>query len=115
MTAAAVPGPCAGPAVGWRQCPPGLPSPAGPTGGEHDFTRRGARADGRRAPAVPEDAAPADAAPDARRVAARGALRRREPVLPEQSPEDTDAAWGEYPARDDDRLYRDRPPHWDDI
>jgi hypothetical protein len=35
-------------------------------------------------------------------------------VLPEQSPEDTDAAWGEYP-RDDDRLYRDRPPHWDDI
>ena len=38
-----------------------------------------------------------------------------EPVLPEQSPEDTDAAWGEYPPRDDDRLYRDRPPHWDDF
>jgi hypothetical protein len=33
---------------------------------------------------------------------------------PEQSPEDTDAAWGEYPqSRDDDHLYRDRPPHWD--
>ena len=39
----------------------------------------------------------------------------REPVLPEQSREDTDAAWGEYPGRDDDRLYRDRPPHWDDF
>jgi hypothetical protein len=34
-------------------------------------------------------------------------------VLPEQSPEDTDAAWGEYPDSRDDHLYRDRPPHWD--
>jgi len=38
-----------------------------------------------------------------------------EPGLPEQSREDTDAAWGEYPESDDDRLYRDRPPHWDDF
>jgi hypothetical protein len=38
-----------------------------------------------------------------------------EPVLPEQSPEDTDAAWGEYRERDDDRLYQDRPPHWADF
>lgn len=38
-----------------------------------------------------------------------------EPVLPEQSREDTDAAWGEYPEPADDRLYRDRPPHWDDF
>jgi hypothetical protein len=38
------------------------------------------------------------------------------PVLPEQSREDTDAAWGEYPEADgDDRLDRDRPPHWDDF
>jgi hypothetical protein len=37
-----------------------------------------------------------------------------QPVLPEQSREDTDAAWGEYPPTDDDRLHRDRPPHWDD-
>jgi hypothetical protein len=38
------------------------------------------------------------------------------PVLPEQSREDTDAGWGE-PARpdDDERLYEDRPPHWDSI
>jgi len=36
-------------------------------------------------------------------------------VLPEQSREDTDAGWGEYPVTDDERLYRDRPPHWDDI
>jgi hypothetical protein len=39
---------------------------------------------------------------------------RGEPILPEQSPEDTDAAWGEYRERVDDRLYRDRPPHWAD-
>jgi hypothetical protein len=39
----------------------------------------------------------------------------REPVLPEQSREDTDAGWGEYPGPADDRLYRDRPPHWDDF
>lgn len=39
-----------------------------------------------------------------------------EPVLPEQSFEDTDAAWGEYREPDDvERLYRDRPPHWDDV
>jgi hypothetical protein len=38
-----------------------------------------------------------------------------EPALPEQSREDTDAAWGERPESADDRLYRDRPPHWDDF
>lgn len=38
-----------------------------------------------------------------------------EHVLPEQSREDTDAGWGEYTEPDDDqRLRRDRPPHWDD-
>jgi len=40
-------------------------------------------------------------------------------VLPEQSREDTDAGWGEYPAtdneRDKERLNQDRPPHWDDF
>jgi hypothetical protein len=61
------------------------------------------------APGAPADAAPAPGAP-----AAGGALAA-EPVVPEQSPEDTDAAWGEYRQRDDDRLYRDRPPHWDDF
>ena len=44
-----------------------------------------------------------------------GGAAAAEPVLPEQSREDTDAAWGEYRERDDDRLYRDRPPHWDDF
>ena len=39
----------------------------------------------------------------------------REPLLPDQSREDTDSAWGEYPERADDRLYRDRPPHWADF
>jgi hypothetical protein len=37
------------------------------------------------------------------------------PVLPTQSREDTDVGWGDYGERDnDDRLLRDRPPHWDD-
>lgn len=37
-----------------------------------------------------------------------------EPVLPAQSREDTDAGWGEPAGPDDDeRLHRDRPPHWD--
>jgi len=40
--------------------------------------------------------------------------RRDMPVLPVQSQEDTDVGWGEQPELDDDeRLYRERPPHWD--
>jgi hypothetical protein len=36
------------------------------------------------------------------------------PVLPVKSQDDTDVGWGEPPAPDDDeRLERDRPPHWD--
>ncbi len=36
------------------------------------------------------------------------------PLLPAQSREDTDVGWGDYGDRDDDeRLLRDRPPHWD--
>jgi hypothetical protein len=39
-----------------------------------------------------------------------------EPVLSAKSQEDTDAVWGERAEPDDDeRLYRDRPPHWDSI
>ena len=40
-----------------------------------------------------------------------------ERLLPEQSREDTDAGWGEYReySERDDRLQRDRPPHWDDF
>jgi hypothetical protein len=52
---------------------------------------------------------PAPAAPGSQADPAAGSL------LPEQSREDTDAAWGDYRQRDDDRLYRDRPPHWDDF
>jgi len=39
-----------------------------------------------------------------------------EPVLPEQTRDDTDRAWGERPAEereDDDRFLRERPPHWE--
>jgi SAM-dependent methyltransferase len=36
------------------------------------------------------------------------------PVLPTRSQEDTDVGWGEQAEPDDDeRLYRERPPHWD--
>jgi len=36
------------------------------------------------------------------------------PLPPTQSREDTDVGWGEYrEPDDDDRLLRDRPPHWD--
>jgi hypothetical protein len=36
------------------------------------------------------------------------------PVLPARSPADTDVGWSEPPEPDDDeRLSRERPPHWD--
>jgi hypothetical protein len=55
---------------------------------------------------VDPDSAPATPASPARTVSA--------PLLPAQSREDTDIGWGEYRERDDDeRLLRDRPPHWD--
>jgi AcrR family transcriptional regulator len=52
---------------------------------------------GRTAPGLPAPARPA-------------------PARPEQSREDTDTGWGEPAEPDDDeRLYRDRPPHWDSV
>ncbi len=36
----------------------------------------------------------------------------REPVLPEQTRDDTDRYWGEASAGNDERLLADRPPHW---
>ncbi|HUB37275.1 MAG TPA: hypothetical protein VMA72_00325 [Streptosporangiaceae bacterium] len=40
--------------------------------------------------------------------------RQDHPALPTQSWEDTDIAWGDRPELDEnDKLYRDRPPHWD--
>jgi hypothetical protein len=36
-------------------------------------------------------------------------------VLPDRSADETDAYWGGRPDTDtDDRLRRDRPPHWED-
>jgi len=39
------------------------------------------------------------------------------PVLPVQSEDETGVGWGEAPATpepdDDERLRRERPPHWD--
>jgi hypothetical protein len=52
------------------------------------------------APEKPTDAGPSN--------------RQDQRALPVQSREDTDIAWGEQPEPDEnDRLYRDRPPHWD--
>lgn len=35
------------------------------------------------------------------------------PSLPDRSDDDRDEGWGEVPAADDDeRLTRERPPHW---
>ena len=38
-------------------------------------------------------------------------------VLPEQTSDDTDRGWGEHPddgdgLGDDERLIREKPPHW---
>ena len=63
------------------------------------------------APEQPDDDAHVDAddADDA-----PAASVRPTPAPLTQSREDTDVGWGEYRERDDDdRLLRDRPPHWD--
>ena len=63
------------------------------------------------APPVPVPAVPESAVvPSPMSAASVG-----ESSLPEQSSEDTDAAWGEYLEPAEERLYRDRPPHWDDF
>ena len=35
-------------------------------------------------------------------------------LLPEQTSDDTDRGWGEHPddVDDDERLIREKPPHW---
>ena len=61
----------------------------------------------------PDDGAGVDA-DDAPTTPTPPARTESAPLLPTQSREDTDAGWGEYRERDDDdRLLRDRPPHWD--
>ncbi|MFP5334111.1 MAG: hypothetical protein ACLGIV_02250 [Actinomycetes bacterium] len=36
-----------------------------------------------------------------------------EPVIPERADDDRDAGWGERDREDDDdRILRERPPHW---
>jgi len=36
-----------------------------------------------------------------------------EPTVPDRSDDDSDDGWGEGPPEDDDeRLTRERPPHW---
>ncbi len=52
--------------------------------------------------------------PPGRPANVRPAAPDATPVLPVRSPADTDVGWSEPPEPDDDeRLYRERPPHWD--
>jgi hypothetical protein len=65
-------------------------------------------------PAVPvadvPDPTRADAnQPDANQPNAAGV---REPAIPVRSADDTDVGWGEVSDANDDRLRRDKPPHW---
>ena len=53
-------------------------------------------------PAVPEPPAP----PVAHRAQPTDA------ALPGRSLDDTDLGWGDAPDVNDDRLRRDKPPHW---
>ena len=65
------------------------------------------------APEQPDDDARVDADDEPVSTTPSGPVPAT-PVLPAQSREDTDVGWGEYRERDDDdRLLRDRPPHWD--
>jgi hypothetical protein len=83
------------------------PAPRENESAEHDPAAPG--------PATPGPATPGPAGHRAGPAAAPAAPAAPAvpPLLPDQSREDTDAAWGEYPESADDRLYRDRPPHWD--
>ncbi len=36
-----------------------------------------------------------------------------EPILPDQTRDDTDAGWGERSRGNEDRLLDERPPHWE--
>jgi hypothetical protein len=65
-------------------------------------------------PAETEPEQPHDDADDAPTAPAQSAPVPPTPVPLTQSREDTDVGWGDYRERDDDdRLVRDRPPHWD--
>ncbi len=81
---------------------------AAPPGSGHPDSAGQAPAAPSAEPARSSEPAPSPRAPGEPAESAPASL------LPEQSPEDTDSAWGEYPDRSDDYLLRDRPPHWND-
>ena len=64
----------------------------------------------------PEQTGPEQTGPEAPTPPTKATERAAAPaarILPAQSREDTDAGWGDYrDPDDDDRLLRDRPPHW---
>ncbi|MEN0129329.1 MAG: hypothetical protein AAGC49_07810, partial [Brevundimonas sp.] len=41
-----------------------------------------------------------------------GTTAAREPALPVRALDDSDVGWGEASDANDDRLRRDKPPHW---
>jgi hypothetical protein len=66
--------------------------------------------------AMPPDTAPPGpaASPDGTPVPTVRSPEEK-PAVPVRSRDDSDVGWGERPEPDDDdeRLYRERPPHWD--
>jgi hypothetical protein len=53
-----------------------------------------------------------DAASTSRGTTTGDAAAGREPAIPVRSADDSDVGWGESSDANDDRLRRDKPPHW---
>jgi hypothetical protein len=65
---------------------------------------------------VPEDPEGPDRKASSRSPDVDPSERVHTPVPPVQSQEDTDVGWGgQHEPEDDERLYRERPPHWDSL
>ncbi|HXC80651.1 MAG TPA: hypothetical protein VNV62_02275 [Trebonia sp.] len=88
------------------------PVPSPPGEGSGQASEPAPSADATAADATAADATVATAA-DATATTPTAPVVRS--LRPEQAREDTDAAWGEYRDSNDERLYRDRPPHWADF
>ncbi|MDM7830636.1 hypothetical protein [Cellulomonas edaphi] len=55
---------------------------------------------------------PAAPAPDRPEPVSAAPSPVREPAIDLRSADDTDLGWGEAGGGNDDRLQRDKPPHW---
>jgi len=62
-------------------------------------------------PAFPTDEPPA-AVPPAAVPPAQGSADPADPAIAVRSSDDSDVGWGGSADSNDDRLHRDKPPHW---